>query len=122
MNTARIRTGGVLTTVQPAVLGNLIVWGNEAPEISELNDPSAFSYSCSPALTAGVNHNLAGDPLFRRPANGDWRLRAKSPCVEAGCKSDWMRGATDLRGTPRLVGAPDMGAYEFPFGTVILIR
>ena len=124
MNTANIRTGGVLTTVQPAVLRNLIVWGNEAPEFAELNDPSAFSYSCSPALTAGVNHNLAGDPLFRRPAKGDWRLRGGSPCVGTGLVEGWMSSATDLRGRARKIGgAVSMGAYEcMPNGLSVIVR
>ena len=126
--TAGTKVGGVETTETPKVLRNMIVWGNTAENgtanFAELNDPSAFSYSCSPALTAGVNHNLAGDPLFRRPAKGDWRLRSGSPCVGTGFVADWMSGATDIRGRARKIGgAVSMGAYEcMPNGMSIIVR
>ena len=122
------KVGGVETTETPKVLRNMIVWGNTAENgtanFAELNDPSAFSYSCSPALTAGVNHNLAGDPLFRRPAKGDWRLRGGSPCVGTGLVEGWMSGATDLRGRARKIGgAVSMGAYVcMPNGLSVIVR
>lgn len=60
-------------------------------------------------------------PKFVDAANGDYRLAATSPCREKGIVLDWMSGATDLDGNPRLVNIlgktaadalPDLGCYE----------
>ena len=61
-------------------------------------------------------------PKFVDAANGDYRLAATSPCREKGIVLDWMSGATDLDGNPRLVSIlgkaaaadalPDLGCYE----------
>ena len=64
------------------------------------------------------------DPQFRKPAKGDWRLKATSPAVNAGVWCDWMDGATDLLGNPRKVlDNPDIGCYECPCsGLMLLVR
>lgn len=55
--------------------------------------------------------NLSEDPRFADAANGNYRLRVDSPCVDAGTG---LTGA-DLDGLPRLQGSSaDMGAYEYP--------
>lgn len=61
----------------------------------------------------GAN-SKTGDPLFRNVARGDYRLRAKSPCIDAGYKGEWMTDASlSLDGKPRIMGrGPDMGCYE----------
>ena len=61
----------------------------------------------------GAN-SKTGDPLFRNVAKGDYRLRVKSPCVDAGYKCEWMTDASlSLDGKPRIMGrGPDMGCYE----------
>ena len=70
--------------------------------------------------------NIKGDPLFVDPDNGNYRLAAGSPCIDAGNNSAVPRGVTlDLDGNPRFLDdfdvadtgvgrAPivDMGAYE----------
>lgn len=60
----------------------------------------------------------SADPLFVSPAwgsDGDYRLQAASPAVDAGV----MNGSVpeqDLNGNPRPGGpAPDMGCYEYPY-------
>ena len=58
--------------------------------------------------------SFTGDPRFVDPENGDYRLRAGSPCIDGGDAS-YLRdaGDTDLDGNPRIVGeAPDLGCYE----------
>lgn len=58
-------------------------------------------------------HSIALDPLFMAPAQGDYRLLADSPCVDAGVGSYWMTGARDARGAMRVAGANvDIGAFE----------
>jgi hypothetical protein len=57
--------------------------------------------------------NISSDPLFVNAAAGNYRLQASSPCINTGTNESWMTGATDLDGTPRIVGGTvDMGAYE----------
>ncbi|MCE7909156.1 MAG: hypothetical protein DYH02_12435 [Candidatus Omnitrophica bacterium COP1] len=64
--------------------------------------------------------NINLDPQFADPANGDFRLLASSPCIDAGTTTGPV---TDILGKSRPVdvpgvgregpGAYDMGAYEF---------
>jgi parallel beta-helix repeat protein len=57
--------------------------------------------------------NITDDPQFIDAAGGDFRLATNSPCVDKGTNADWMVGATDLEGKPRIInGTADMGAYE----------
>lgn len=68
-----------------------------------------------------ANGVITGDPLFRAPQKGDYRLRAESPCIDAGVAFDWMRTATDLKGDPRLRGGRvDLGCYECSQGGLML--
>lgn len=92
---------------------NSIVWYNTAG----ISDPDIFSticnYTSSPLLAPGIDGNISDVPLFVDWSNGDYRLRAPSPCVDAG-NMGYVSGSTDLDGLPRVVdGAVDMGAYEF---------
>jgi len=68
------------------------------------------------------------------PENGDYRLQRRSPLRDAALKMDWMTGATDLDGNPRLLdkhgyptasALPDIGCYECAIkskGLVIVIE
>jgi hypothetical protein len=73
--------------------------------------------------------NIAGDPMFVDAENGDYRLRAESPCVDSGslravlrpevsvdgqeARLSWSAGE-DLSANPRISGdGVDMGAYEY---------
>ena len=74
----------------------------------------------------GKNGNIWGDPLFVDPDNGDFRISAGSPCVDAG-NGDFAP-ETDYYGQPRMdvknvtdTGianaeriCPDIGIYEVP--------
>jgi hypothetical protein len=53
------------------------------------------------------------DPQFLDWASGNYRLASTSPCIDAGFNQEWMFGAYDLDGNPRIRNETvDMGAYE----------
>ena len=57
---------------------------------------------------------------FTDPAAGDYSLQAKSVCVNVGTPLDWMDGALDLAGNPRIArDVPDIGAYEYTPSTEV---
>ncbi len=90
---------------------NCIVWGNTAAVDEHDIAASTVSYTCASDGNT-QNGNIVDDPLFADAANGDYRLRAGSPCVDTG-DAALAVGATDLAGKPRILGAgPDMGAFE----------
>jgi hypothetical protein len=80
----------------------------------------------------GVNGNRSADPRFVDPgaasgheaAPGNYAPRPGSPCVDAGVMLDWMAGARDVAGNPRLRGdGVDIGAYEItPLSTCLILR
>ncbi|MHC4320402.1 MAG: right-handed parallel beta-helix repeat-containing protein, partial [Planctomycetota bacterium] len=132
--------GGVyLSSGATAAIQNSIVWGNTA--VGEVGEPAqifiedadptyvSLDYSDVQGLTGdlGGTGNIDADPMFADPDNGDFRLSAGSPCIDAGDNTAVPGDiATDLAGNPRFVDDPDtvdtgdgdppivdMGAYEF---------
>jgi hypothetical protein len=121
------RGGGVAWRMNPPILSNCILWGNDqipfdyGPSIGY--PPSAeqpdISYSCIQGGYNGLG-NISDDPLFRDPSTGDYRLLPESPCIDTAGTSG---PSDDLNGNPRPVdiagigrevtGTYDMGAYEF---------
>lgn len=105
------------------IIDNCILWSNSGDEIY---GSASVRYS---NVTGGFEGegNIDADPLFIRnpdPAQGDWgelRLRADSPCIDAGDpKYVFAPGETDLDCLFRVWdgdsdGLPvvDMGAHEF---------
>ncbi|MGN0853731.1 MAG: carboxypeptidase regulatory-like domain-containing protein, partial [Kiritimatiellia bacterium] len=85
------------------------------------NEPGFGAQSAS---QVGSNGNIWGDPLFVDAENGDFRIAARSPCVDAG--DGTAAAATDAYGRPRMdvrrvrdTGVPnaqgicpDIGIYE----------
>ncbi|MCB9279535.1 MAG: hypothetical protein H6562_11505 [Lewinellaceae bacterium] len=62
---------------------------------------------CGDGMLAGQN------PRFVDPANGDFRVSACSPAIDAGSDTDSQPYAHDLAGNPRMLGDhTDMGAFE----------
>ena len=79
----------------------------------------------SDGMKAGESGRIASaEALFRRPANGDWRLRANSPARDIVPKSELPADlpATDLGGNPRVYGVGlDAGCYECRSGGLMLL-
>ena len=76
------------------------------------------------ANTTSATGCFAADPKFRDFAQGDFRLKVKSPCVGKGAAYDFT-GVTDLLGNPRLFGhGVDIGCYELQqgLGTTLEVR
>jgi hypothetical protein len=104
-----------------------IVWDNGQNQIVDLEGSSTtVSFSDVGGGWPGTG-NIDSDPRCVDPDNGDLRLSAGSPCIDAGDNTAVPEGITiDLDGNPRFVDDPDtvdagygdppivdMGAYEF---------
>jgi hypothetical protein len=93
-------------------LNNCIVWNNVALEGNDYSSIGSIRYSCTAPLPEGEG-NISEDPRFTDADNGDFRLRAGSPCINAGT-NELVVGSVDLDGNPRIYnGRVEMGAYEF---------
>lgn len=77
-----------------------------------------YSYnSCSTPLPLRGTGNITNAPLFVSAETGDLRLRAGSPCIDAG-SNEFCQSDTDLAGNRRVQGfRVDMGCYEYGAGT-----
>jgi hypothetical protein len=137
-NHANSSAGGLYCYRNQLYVTNTIIYHNTRSssyiqsDIYSAASPT-ITYSCSPDLTDGVDHNVTGIPRFKDSGSGsginavfgDYRLSSTaSPCVDSGIDAPWMTSAFDLNGDPRLNGTVDMGAYELVVisGTVISIR
>jgi len=97
-----------------STLNNCIVWGNNlfGSGTSTNYANGTIYYSCTYPLPNGGG-NIALDPLFVDPENGDFRLRPDSPCIRTG-SMQYVVGEFDLDGNPRTQnGMVSMGAYEY---------
>jgi PKD repeat protein len=96
------------------VINNCIVYYNTSASYANHRD-STMTYSCTTPSILGTG-NISSLPRFENTSAANYRLSVQSPCVNTGNNQDWMFGATDLEGKPRIRnGTVDMGAYEFVF-------
>ena len=111
---------GCNATAATAALRNLIIRGNVNSASSTAADAGGTE-SCYThcAVPGGFGTAcVTGDPLFRDAEHGNFRLRPQSPCVNAALRLDWMTGALDRDGQPRIHrpalrrSGPDIGCYE----------
>ncbi len=117
--------GGMYNDNSNLTAKNCIFWGDSSEEIIVLLGTTTVTYSDVQGGFPGTG-NIDGDPLFVDPDNGDLRLQAGSPCIDAGDNTAVTEGiTTDLDGNPRFLDVPetpdtgngtlpivDMGAYE----------
>lgn len=102
---------GVQRGAGTLALTNCIVWANGDDIVGAVT----LAYSdIEDGDSSGVGGCISADPLFAGPATNDFRLAEGSPCRDAGvAMPSWMSGATDLAGSPRIMGrGVEMGAYE----------
>ena len=120
-NTATEDTGGIDVD---SIAVNSILWGNYIVDgISDFEDGvygvSQLLFCCAAGATE-ESGNIAADPSFLNAEAGDYRLRATSPCLDAGTP-DIFGTTLDFAGNDRVQGqAPDMGAFEGVGGSVPL--
>ena len=112
------------------IVTNCIVWGNITdeddthifknvegePTISystiDIEDCDALNKSVGSIVTCGAGMQYNIDPLFMDEVNGDLRLQAASPGIDAGDNSK-NTVSTDLDGIARILNSKiDQGAYE----------
>lgn len=104
--------GGGAASCTGAIKNN-IFWGNTAPANPQLSDSSVPTYCCIQGWTGGGLGNTTSDPQFADadgPDNNpttyldnDYHIAEGSPCIDTGINEDWMAGAFDLDGEPRLM-------------------
>jgi len=105
---------------------NCILWGDTPKEVDYVGTAPVINYSDVQGGYAGTA-NINEDPQLKDPANGDFRLLASSPCVDAGTNGAPNLPATDFEGDPRSwdgdfdgTATADMGVDELAFHTLTL--
>ena len=132
MNLATEDIGGIFHEERHNKYYNCILWGNVANgQPSQMEGISDYEYC---AVQGGVDgteiidlpaSNNGDEPgwyvRFKHPAsgagtdyhNGDWSLRPRSICLNAGKPNTTGLGNTDIAGNPRIQkGRVEIGAYE----------
>jgi hypothetical protein len=95
-----------------STLYNCILCYNTAAAGANYDSSSTLNYCCTTPLPTNGVGNISNGPLFVDSANGNLRLQANSPCINAGSNA-YVTTSTDLDGNPRIVGGTvDMGGYE----------
>jgi hypothetical protein len=106
----------VINNILAFSLGNadILFTAGGARRVADLTVKNSLITNQGPLMLVGQNGNITGDPKYADPNNGDFRLSASSPAVNAGDNSAPGLPMTDLDGKPRVAGAAvDMGAFEF---------
>lgn len=125
-NSSNVPTG--IYAGQGATVRNCIVAGNTASSDEAAvwgGAASAFTSCISDCVAVNGGATAPAEGMFRDFNGGDFRIWAASPATDAGAPADWMDGATDLAGRPRIYGrAPDIGCYEAQGSakTIVLFR
>ena len=113
------RSGGTLAAT------NCILWANGMDATGTMALASSDVGVWASAVTR--TNCISVDPQFVNATTNNYRLLLTSPCINQGTNEpNWMTGATDLAGAPRIQNKRvDMGAYETLLpsaGTAVLFR
>ena len=102
-------------------LRNCIAWGNVEGGVS--NATTVVFTDTQDGVLGGAG-NISGDPRFVDAANGNFRLKSRSPCGNVGNRAGFTRGDVDLDREPRIRGGIDFGCYEScgAGGSYLLVR
>jgi len=112
--------GGGVRCFRGGAVWNTIIWSNSSPR-----EPNYFLYEggdlracCTVPLPPVGSGHVTNDPALRDPAAGDYRLRAASPCLDAGADDgapadDFDGLARPLDGNADGTNAFDIGAFEY---------
>lgn len=130
-NTDIYTKGGVVYAEKGSSVLNCIFARNSAPNSTLAGAPNwvnneaatTISNNCwAGSIDLGSNC-VDGDKIdFKDADAGDYRIGAQSSGHRKGILLDWMAGAVDLDGNPRVVGRrPDLGCYECPFGPGLML-
>jgi hypothetical protein len=117
INNTIYNSGGMSFAGISKVLNN-IFWNDQDPIVYSGPPPR----NCLIKGYTGPGENIiTSDPKFVDPDNGDFRLRADSPCIDAGLTTDSVKA--DIKGVQRGLqgtaeprgdgGKTDIGAHEF---------
>jgi len=124
-NSAGDYGGGISNDFSGSAVANCVLWGNTAPNGSQISVRSgsslAVSYCClqgyqsaiyndgSSSLSWGLG-NIADNPMLK-PDN--YHIQASSPCIDAGDPGLDYTGQTDIDGEARVMGqCVDIGSDE----------
>jgi hypothetical protein len=111
-NTVVANAGGGISGCSGGVFNN-IVWDNGSGSQVEGSFSDPF-FCCIRGWTGRGGGNITKNPLFVDAANGDYRLRPESPCINAGSYYWTTWPQRDFNGNCRLAGsAPDIGCFEY---------
>jgi hypothetical protein len=77
--------GGALWVGDSASVTSSVLWGDEPEEVAGVGVPASVAVMFSDVQGGFPGPgNIAADPLFVDPVNGDYRLAPGSPCIDAG--------------------------------------
>ncbi len=115
------RGGGMHIFNSSATIANCILWGNPAQSVQEIykgvsSYPTVIFCNVNQDGYAGSNGNIREDPLFVDPENGDFHLKASSPCIDAGTNDAPGLPATDFDGEERLFDVDNDGTATLDIG------
>ncbi|NOX60689.1 MAG: hypothetical protein GXP42_01875 [Chloroflexi bacterium] len=111
--------GGILLNQSHGTILNSILWEEEGEDIVAANGGDfTMTYSDVEDGAPAGEGNISADPMFVNPTQGDYRLRAGSPAIDAGTNQsapdhdlDGLSRPFDGNGDGDAI--TDMGAYEF---------
>jgi len=107
-NSASNYGGGLDAWRSTATLKNTILWGNTPTQQISVGMSASVAATYSDIQQSSGTYtgtgNINADPLSVNPANGDYRLQAGSPCIDAGDPTSPL----ELDGT-----RADMGASPY---------